>query len=48
MEECVGCGERWLRWDVATRLQELVDAMLAADIEVGIRRFSASVTPSGR
>lgn len=39
MEECEACGERWLDWDVAARLDELLNAMLAGDVEVATRHF---------
>lgn len=39
MEECEACGERWLPWDIANRLDELVTAILAVDVEIGIRHF---------
>ncbi len=39
MEECEACGERWLLWDVARRLDELVTAIFAVDVEIGIRHF---------
>jgi len=38
MEECEACGERWLPWDIAGRLDELVTA-IAVDVEIGIRHF---------
>ncbi len=41
MEECEACGERWLQWDVAARLDELLTAILASDVEVGTRHFSS-------
>ncbi len=39
MEECQACGERWLPWDFARRLDELLTAILASDVEVGTRHF---------
>jgi hypothetical protein len=39
MEECPACGERWLSWDVAQRLDEMLTAMLAGDLEVTTRHF---------
>lgn len=39
MEECEACGERWVPWDIAGRLDELVTAILAVDVEIGIRHF---------
>lgn len=42
MEECLACGDRWLRWVVAGRLDEMFTEMLAGDIEVATRHFSPS------
>lgn len=39
MEECPACGERWLAWDVAARLDEVLTAMLSGDVEVATRHF---------
>ena len=39
MEECPACGERWLDFDVARRLDELTTAMLVSDAEVVTRHF---------
>lgn len=44
MEECPGCGARWLRWDVAGRLDELFTEMLGSDVEVSTRHFDADLT----
>ena len=41
MEECPSCGDRWLRWDVAARLDEMFDDMLASNVEVATRHFEA-------
>jgi YgiT-type zinc finger domain-containing protein len=41
MEECPACGERWLDFDVARRLDELITAMLVTDAEVVTRHFDA-------
>jgi YgiT-type zinc finger domain-containing protein len=41
MEECPACGDRWLAWDVAQRLDELLTTMLAGDVEVATRHFDA-------
>ena len=41
MEECPACGDRWLAWDVAQRLDELLTTMLAGDLEVATRHFDA-------
>jgi YgiT-type zinc finger domain-containing protein len=42
MEECPACGERWLDFDVARRLDELITAMLVSDAEVVTRHFDTS------
>lgn len=39
MEECPACGERWLAWDVAARLDELLNDLLAGDDDIATRRF---------
>jgi YgiT-type zinc finger domain-containing protein len=39
MEECPACGERWLAWEVAARLDKMLTAMLASDVEVATRHF---------
>lgn len=44
MEECSSCGDRWLRWDIAARLDELFNEMLAMDIEVATRHFDSDLT----
>ena len=41
MEECPACGDRWLAWDVAQRLDKLLTKMLAGDLEVATRHFDA-------
>ncbi len=41
MQECPACGDRWLTWDVARRLDELLTAMLTSDVEVATRHFGA-------
>lgn len=46
MEECPACAERWLEWDVAKRLDELLNAMLAGDVEVATRHYDASDLPA--
>lgn len=42
MEECRACGDRWLAWDVARRLDELLTEMLAGDVEVATRHFASA------
>lgn len=39
MEECPACGERWLDWDLARRLDEMLTDMLAGDVEIATRHF---------
>ncbi|MDP9387036.1 MAG: YgiT-type zinc finger protein [Actinomycetota bacterium] len=46
MEECPACGDRWLDWDIAKRLDSLLTEMLASDIEVATRHFSAGDLPA--
>ena len=42
MEECPACGERWLDWDVARRLDDLLTELLAAGAEVATRHFDGT------
>lgn len=44
MEECPACGERWLDFDVARRLDEVITAMLVSDADVVTRHFDAPDT----
>lgn len=44
MEECPSCGDRWLRWEIARRLDELFTEMLASDVEVATRHFDSELT----
>lgn len=44
MEECPSCGDRWLRWEIAARLDELFSKMLATDIEFATRHFDDDLT----
>ena len=44
MEECPSCGDRWLRWEIAARLDGLFSDMLAMDIEVATRHFDSNLT----
>jgi hypothetical protein len=46
MEECPACGDRWLDWDIARRLDDLLTAMLAGDLEVATRHFGESDLPA--
>jgi YgiT-type zinc finger domain-containing protein len=40
MEECPACGERWLTFETAKRLDELLQSMLAVDAEVVTGHFT--------
>ena len=44
MEECPACGDRWLRWEIAARLDEMFSEMLASDVEVATRHFDGDLT----
>lgn len=44
MEECPACGDRWLRFEIAGRLDGLFNEMLAMDIEVATRHFDSNLT----
>lgn len=46
MEECPACGERWLDWEVARRLDALLTSMLAGDVEVATRHFDLAELPA--
>lgn len=46
MEECPACGERWLAWEVARRLDELLTAILASDVELATRHFDSADLPA--
>lgn len=39
MEECPSCGDRWLHWEIATRLDELLGEMLTSGNEFTIRHY---------
>lgn len=39
MEECPACTERYMSWEVAAKLDEMLDEMLAGDVEVATRHF---------
>lgn len=39
MEECPACGERYLDWEVARRLDDVLTSMLSADVEVATRHY---------
>ncbi len=47
MEECPACGERWLDWDVARRLDAILAAMLAGDAEIATRHYDEAETAAG-
>jgi hypothetical protein len=42
VEESPPCGDRWIAWSVAHRLDELVATMLTGDVEVATRHFDVS------
>ena len=46
MEECPACGDRWLDWDIARRLDELLTTTLAGDAEVATRHFGTPDLPA--
>lgn len=39
MEECPSCGDRWIRWEVAGRLDELLNELLSGGAEVATRHY---------
>lgn len=39
MEECPACAERYMTWEVAEKLDGLLNTMLAGDVEVATRHF---------
>ena len=39
MQECPARGQRWLAWDVARRLDGMLNAMLTSDAEVTTRHY---------
>ena len=40
MEECLGCGQRWLAWNVALELDVILDDMFMSEFEVAARRYA--------
>lgn len=42
MEECPACAERYMTWEVAEKLDGLLDAMLAGDVEIATRHFEVT------
>ncbi len=40
MEECPSCGERWISFEIARKLDELLRSMLAGDAEVATKHFT--------
>ncbi len=42
MEECPACADRYLAWEVAEKLDALLGAMLAGDVEVATRHFEVT------
>lgn len=39
MEECPACAERYMDWEVAAKLDALLDSMLSGDVEIATRHF---------
>ena len=46
MEECPACGDRWLSWETAGRLDEMLTAMLGTNVEVATRHFDSADLPA--
>ncbi len=46
VEECRSCGDRWLSWETAGRLDEMFTSMLATDVEVATRHFDSADQPA--
>jgi YgiT-type zinc finger domain-containing protein len=46
MEECPSCGDRWLSWETAGRLDEMFTSMLESDVEVATRHFVSADQPA--
>ena len=46
MEECPACGDRWMTWETAGRLDKMLTAMLATDVEVATRHFDSADQPA--
>ena len=46
MEECPSCGDRWLAWETAGRLDDMFTSMLASDVEVATRHFDSADLPA--
>ena len=42
MEECPACGDRWMSFETALRLDDLLTSMLATDEEVTTRHFDTA------
>lgn len=40
VEECSGCGQRWMTWSVARRLDVILAGMFAGDYEFATKHFS--------
>jgi len=40
------CAERWLDWAVACSLDELLNSMLAGDVEVATKHFHVTDSPA--
>ena len=46
MEECQACGDRWFRWEVAGRLDELLAPILATGAEFATAHFTEAQNTS--
>jgi hypothetical protein len=46
MEECPACGERWLDWEIARRLDVIFNDLFGGDVAVATRRFEAGDLPA--
>lgn len=46
IEECPSCGERWVAWDVAERLDVMLSEMLAGEVEVATRHYDSANQPA--
>ena len=46
MEECPSCGDRWLSWETAGRLDQMFTAMLESDVELATRHFNSADLPA--
>jgi YgiT-type zinc finger domain-containing protein len=42
MEECPACGDRWMTWETAQRLDQLLHSMFEQDEEIVTRHFDSA------